>query len=58
MLCPKKCELLASYGSQNLELFILLCCLKLWIHYLLTFKCDKNECGIEFVGFHCKTRIQ
>lgn len=50
-------ELLASYWAQNLELFILLCCLKLWIHYLLTLKCDKNECWIEFVGFQYNTGI-
>lgn len=53
----RKYELLASYRAQNLELFILLCCLNLWIHYLLTLKCDKIECGIEFVGFHYSTRI-
>jgi len=54
----RKYELLASYGAQNLELFILLCCLNLWIHYLLTLTCDKIECGIEFVGFYYNTRIQ
>jgi hypothetical protein len=38
----RKCELLASYGTQNLEGFILMCCLNIWIHYLLTLKYDKN----------------